>query len=138
MSNRRIDSKADVELFLAELKMILESDTFVVKRDLDILMKKKGEDPKDPCTTANTMATLEYDKNDVYEELKKLTIREYAETIIYDRDSTWPPFFVFYRNIQSQNVYIKVKIRDRQSGKVFCVSFHFARYPVTNSLPYAN
>ena len=138
MSNSRIDSKEDVELFLTELKTILESDSFVVQRDLDILLKKKDEAANDPYTTANTLAALDFDKSDVYEQLKKLTVQEYAETIIDNRDSTWPPFFVFYRNIQSREVYIKVKIRDKQSGKVFCVSFHFARYSNTNPLPYAN
>lgn len=138
MSNSRIASRIEVEQFLADLKSILESDTFVVQRDLDILPKKKGEDPTDPFTTFNTMAALDFDKNDVCEQLKKLTITEYAETIIDNRDVTWPAFFVFYRNIQSRDVYIKVKIRDQQSGKVFCVSFHFARYPKPDPLPYAN
>ncbi|MGN0831960.1 MAG: hypothetical protein ACI4NI_11815 [Candidatus Ornithospirochaeta sp.] len=137
MNNKRIDSKAEVETFLSDLKEILESDTFVIERDLDILLKKKGESANDPYSTDNTLATLEYDKTDVCRELKKLTVREYSETIIDNRDSALPPFYVFYRNIQSQDVYIKVKIRDRQTGKVFCVSFHFARFPNTKPFPYA-
>ena len=138
MSNSRIDSKAEVEQFLTDLKAILESDTFVVQRDLDILLKKKTESPTDPYTTANTLAALDFDKTDVCEQLKELTVGEYAETIIDNRDATWPAFFVFYKNIQARDVYIKVKIRDQQSGKVFCVSFHFARYPKPDPLPYAN
>ena len=42
MNIKRIDSKAEVETFLSDLKEILESDTFVIERDLDILLKKKG------------------------------------------------------------------------------------------------
>lgn len=95
MSNSRIDSKDVVELFLSELKDILESDTFVVQRDLDVLLKKKGKAANDPYTTANTLAALDFNKNDVYEQLKKLTVQEYAETIIDNRDSTWPPFLYF-------------------------------------------
>ena len=134
--NSRIDSKEFVEQFLSELKAILESDTFVIERDLDILPKKRNESATDPYTTINTMADLEFDANDVREELKAITVEDYAETMLDDRNVTAPPFFVFYRNIQTRYVYIKVKIRDRATGKVFCVSFHFARYPKPSPLPY--
>lgn len=134
--NSRIDSKEFVEQFLSELKTILESDTFVIERDLDILPKKRNERAKDPYTTINTMAVLEFDANDVCEELKAITVEDYAETMLDDRNEAAPPFFVFYRNIQTRDVYIKVKIRDRATGKVFCVSFHFARYPKPSPLPY--
>ena len=134
--NLRIDSKEFVEQFLSELKAILESDTFVIERDLDILPKKRNESATDPYTTTNTMAALEFDANDVCEELKAITVEDYAETMLDDRNEAAPPFFVFYRNIQTRYVYIKVKIRDRATGKVFCVSFHFARYPKPSPLPY--
>lgn len=134
--NSRIDSKEIVEKFLGELKAILESDTFVIERDLDILPKKRNESATDPYTTINTMVDLEFDANDVCEELKAITVEDYAETMLDDRNVTAPPFFVFYRNIQTRDVYIKVKIRDRATGKVFCVSFHFARYPKPSPLPY--
>lgn len=134
--NSRIDSKEFVEQFLSELKTILESDTFVIERDLDILPKKRNERARDPYTTINTMAVLEFDANDVCEELKAITVEDYAETMLDDRNEAAPPFFVFYRNIQTRDVYIKVKIRDRATGKVFCVSFHFARYPKPSPLPY--
>lgn len=134
--NSRIDSKEFVEQFLSELKAILESDTFVIERDLDILPKKRNESAKDLYTTTNTMAALEFDANDVCEELKAITVEDYAETMLDDRNEAAPPFFVFYRNIQTRDVYIKVKIRDRATGKVFCVSFHFARYPKPSPLPY--
>lgn len=134
--NSRIDSKEFVEQFLSKLKTILESDKFVIERDLDILPKKRNESAKDLYTTANTMAALEFDANDVCEELKAITVEDYAETMLDDRNEAAPPFFVFYRNIQTRYVYIKVKIRDRATGKVFCVSFHFARYPKPSPLPY--
>lgn len=134
--NSRIDSKEFVEQFLSELKAILESDTFVIERDLDILPKKRNESATDSYTTINTMADLELDANDVCEELKAITVEDYAETMLDDRNVDAPPFFVFYRNIQTRDVYIKVKIRDKATGKVFCVSFHFARYPKPSPLPY--
>lgn len=108
----------------------------MIERDLDILPKKRNESATDPYTTINTMVDLEFDANDVCEELKAITVEDYAETMLDDRNVTAPPFFVFYRNIQTRDVYIKVKIRDRATGKVFCVSFHFARYPKPSPLPY--
>lgn len=108
----------------------------MIERDLDILPKKRNERARDPYTTINTMAVLEFDANDVCEELKAITVEDYAETMLDDRNEAAPPFFVFYRNIQTRYVYIKVKIRDRATGKVFCVSFHFARYPKPSPLPY--
>lgn len=117
--NSRIDSKEFVEKFLGELKAILESDTFVIERDLDILPKKRNEIAKDLYTTTNTMAALEFDANDVCEELKAITVEDYAETMLDDRNVAAPPFFVFYRNIQTRDVYIKVKIRIGRLEKYF-------------------
>ena len=108
----------------------------MIERDLDILPKKRNESATDPYTTINTMADLEFDANDVCEELKAITVEDYAETMLDNRNVDAPPFFVFYRNIQTRDVYIKVKIRDRATGKVFCVSFHFARYLKPSPLPY--
>lgn len=48
---------------------------------MDILPKKKKESATDSYTTANTMAALEFDANDVCEELKAITVKDYAETM---------------------------------------------------------
>lgn len=100
------------------------------------MLKKKSEHPTDPYTTSNTLLALDYDKNDVFNQLMSLDIREYMETFIDDLDSSLPPFYAFAKVIKSKNVYVKVKIRDRQRRKIFCVSFHFARYPFPQRLPY--
>jgi len=52
-------------------------------------------------------------------------------------DPALPPFYAFVKEIMGRMVYIKVKIRDRNRCKVFCVSFHFPRFPVPSRLPYA-
>ena len=59
---------------------------------MDILPKKKKESATDPYTTANTMAALEFDANDVCEELKAITVNDYAETMFDDRNAAAPPF----------------------------------------------
>lgn len=136
MSVSQRDSKEAVDGFIVELKEILTSCTFDINSDLDILLKKSSEDPLDPYTTANTLAELEFDKNDVKEQLLSIKVSDYVETIIDDKNAAFPPFLVFCKEIQKRDVYIKVKIRDRAKGRIFCVSFHFARYPFRHPLPY--
>ena len=58
---------------------------------MDIFPKKKNEMLTDPYTTANTMAALDFDTNDVCEELKTITVKDYAETILDDRNVAAPP-----------------------------------------------
>lgn len=136
--NSVIEPKEKVENFISELKSILLSPNFNVARDLDILPKKASEDRFDPYTTQNTMIELGFDSEDVRNELLKIGVEDYSETLIDFMGSTLPPFYVFFRDIQSREIYIKVKIRDSVTGKVFCISFHFARKPAPKPLPYSN
>ncbi|OGO80198.1 MAG: hypothetical protein A2Y21_05110 [Clostridiales bacterium GWC2_40_7] len=100
------------------------------------MLKKSNELPSDPYTTANTLLALDFDKNDVLSQLLALNITEYMETFIDDKDNSLPPFFAFGKTVRNRDVYIKVKIRSRKNCKVFCVSFHFARYPLPVNRPY--
>lgn len=136
MSQKIISSEVEVREFLKELKELLTDHRFDVSRDLDIMMKKKNESPIDPYTSVNTLLALEFDKNDVLNQLLTLEVSEYMETFIDDMNNSLPPFFAFAKSIKNRDVYIKAKIRNRQNCKVFCVSFHFARYPFKENLPY--
>lgn len=118
-------TQEDVNLFLSSLQGILCSKVF----DLTILPKKRTEDPDDPYTTANTMLALNYNSEDVVDRLQELQIGDYSETIIDDKGAALPPFFVFYLCISGRDIYIKVKIKNLNNNKIFCVSFHFAKYP---------
>ena len=131
-----ISEQKEVCLFLSQLKTILQSPKFNLDTDLDILMKKKNEDPCDPFTTENTLSELAFDSIDVVRELLKIEICNYVETVTDNKNPSFPPFFVFRREINKKEVYIKVKIRDKLNNKVFCVSFHFARHPFQKPLPY--
>jgi len=121
-----------VNTYLTDLKHILMSEPY----ELDILPRKKGEDPLDPCTTENTMLDLDYDTEDVKNELLSLTKRDYIETIVDDKDSGRPPFRVFGKLVKNKDVYIKVKIRNKTANQIFCVSFHYPRYPLKKK-PYS-
>lgn len=137
VSLKIISSEDDVRMFLMELKEILSDPNFDVAKDLDILLKKKNELPTDPYTTFNTMQTLEFDRHDVKNQLLALDASEYMETFIDDKDNSLPPFYAFGKTIKNREVYIKAKIRDRKNCKVFCVSFHFARFPLPINRPYS-
>jgi hypothetical protein len=132
-----ISPESDVIIFLKELKEVLTDPGFDASRDLDILPKKKNESPTDPYTTFNTLQALDFDRHDVKNQLLALDITEYMETFIDDKDNSLPPFFAFGKTIKNREVYIKAKIRDRKNCRVFCVSFHFARFPLPNQRPYA-
>lgn len=137
MSTKVISSETEVDGFLRDLKGILTDVDFDVSVDLDILNKKRTESPTDPYTTFNTLQALSFDRYDVVKQLLCLDVSDYIETFIDDKDNTLPPFYTFGKDINNREVYIKVKIRDKKNHKVFCVSFHFARYPLLAIRPYA-
>lgn len=136
MGQKIISSEEEVKNFIIELKEILSDSDFNVDSDLDILLKKKSELPTDPYTTANTLLELDFDRHDVFNQLLSLQISNYMETLIDDLNNSLPPFYAFAKVIKNKDVYIKVKIRDGQRRKIFCISFHFARYPFQQRLPY--
>ena len=121
--NSYIEPLNEVITYLTDLKHILTS----VPHDLDIMPRKKDEDPLDLYTTENTMLDLDYDTEDVKNELLSLTEKDYIETIVDDKGSSRPPFRVFGKLVKNKEVYIKTKIRIKTTNQVFCVSFHYPR-----------
>lgn len=117
--NSYIATREQVREFIEELKEVLNSPHC----DLDILPKKKGEESHDPYTTENTLIDLEYDTNDVKDELKKLTEKYYIETIKDNKNEDRPHFWVFGEEINLKEVYIKVKIKNRAKTKCFAYLF---------------
>jgi len=102
LSTKVVSSKSEVETFLKEIKETLGSMDFNVSRDFDILLKKRSENAIDPHTTGNTLLALDFDKNDVVDQLMVLDLSEYLETFIDDKDNSLPPFFAFAKSIQSK------------------------------------
>ena len=94
--------KAEVEEFLKTLKEILTN------KDFDILFRKKNESIDDPYITSNTLAALNYDKEDVKNELLKLKIFNYVETLVDIKDISGPRLYVFIKEIGKRDVYIKI------------------------------
>lgn len=120
--------------FLGELKNILYNEGFSIDKDFTIIKSKK-KSGKERFSTPYTMLDLDYDASDIVERLKELTIREYSETLV-DKDDINPPLlFVFGKDINGKQIYIKLKIKGSQTRHVLCVSFHYAEEKMT--FPYA-
>lgn len=120
--------------FLKELKNILQSEEFNIDRDFTIIKSKK-KSGKEQYSTPYTLLDLDYDVSDVVDRLKELTVREYSETLV-DKDDTNPPLlFVFGKDINGKQIYVKLKIKGGQTRHVLCVSFHYAEEKMT--FPYA-
>lgn len=97
------------------------------------MSKKTGEDEQ--FSTRYTMLDLDYDVSDIVERLRELTIQEYSETLL-DKDDLDPPLlFVFGKDIQRRQVYVKLKIKNETSDHVLVVSFHYAKHEM--KFPYA-
>lgn len=125
--------KKEVIDFLSDLKKILRSEEFNIDNDLTVIRSKK-KPGKEQYSTPYTLLDLEYDVSDIVERLKELTIREYSETLV-DIDDVQPPLlFVFGKDINNKQIYIKLKIKGDQARHVLCVSFHYAEKKM--SFPY--
>ena len=119
-------TKKDVIAFLDEMKAILRKEDFNINTDITLIRKKKKEEDE-KFSTPYTLLDLDYDISDVVERLKELTIEEYSETKI-DKDNLDPPLlFVFGKNINNKQVYVKLKMKGDQPRHVLCVSFHYAK-----------
>ena len=111
------------------MKATLCSDEFELEKDLDILISYDENRPG--YANAETLDDLGYGKADVRNTLLSITPQDYSETLPDIKDTTTPAFRVFGKCINKKEIYIKVKIRDKAHGQIFCVSFHYALHQVT-------
>ena len=127
MKDKFISTKDEVEQFITDINKICSMKKFNIDRDFDLLLKYE---PDNIYSTQNTLLQLDFDRYDVLNEIKNLKVSDYVETAIDRKDNTLPNLFIFNKKIQGKDIYIKVKIRNINNNKIFCISFHFARYDV--------
>lgn len=126
--------KKEVIAFLEELQDILGKENFDIDADITLIRAKKRKE-YEMYSTPYTLLDLDYDIYDVVDRLKELTVKEYSETLI-DKDDINPPLlFVFGKDINNKQVYVKLKIKGNPSRYVLCVSFHYAKEQMV--FPYA-
>ena len=127
-----LSDKKDVKKFLDELKAIINDVSFDSNDDLIIIKSSKDEVQ---YSTRYTLLDLDYDTVDVVDRLKELTVSDYSETLI-DKDDDKPPLlFVFGKDINNRQVYIKLKIKGENNRRILCLSFHYAKHKM--KFPYA-
>jgi len=127
MADGFIESLEQVEKYLANIRYILCSDNFDVEKDIDIILSTVAG------TTGrknfDTIGDLSYTKTDIKNALLSLTSSDYSETLPDIKDASAPLLYVFGKTVKDKELYIKVKIRNRTTRQVFCLSFHYAEYP---------
>lgn len=127
-----LSDKKDVKKFLDDLKTIINDVSFDSNDDLIIIKSSKDEVQ---YSTRYTLLDLDYDTVDVVDRLKELTVSDYSETLI-DKDDDKPPLlFVFGKDINNRQVYIKLKIKGENNRRISCLSFHYAKHKM--KFPYA-
>ncbi|MDD4525791.1 MAG: hypothetical protein PHX95_08105 [Lachnospiraceae bacterium] len=103
------------------------SDSFDINENF-VLIQSNKQYNKERFSTPYTLIDLDYDTSDVVDRLKELSASEYSETL-FDRDDFNPPLlFVFGKDINGKQIYIKLKIREIDAERVLCVSFHYAEH----------
>lgn len=130
----RIDSKDAVEQFLNKAKEILNDKNFDIKNNFSLkqVRERTGDD-----RNRTTMIELGFNVKDVIEEIKKLSVKDYKETVIDNMPGKKNPFYCFVKFIDIDQVYIKFKLSEVKGKQIFCVSFHFVDYPVADhEFPY--
>lgn len=130
----RIDSKDAVEQFLNKAKEILNDKNFDIKNNFSLkqVRERTGDD-----RNRTTMIELGFNVKDVIGEIKKLSVKDYKETVIDNMPGKKNPFYCFVKFIDIDQVYIKFKLSEVKGKQIFCVSFHFVDYPVADhEFPY--
>ena len=119
-------SPSDVVTLLATLNDIFSDEDFDIDKSFFFIDNHKNR---------QTLMDLDYGYADVVAELKELQVSDYSESLL-DRDNLNPPIlYVFGKTIKGSEIYIKIKIREQESRRVICVSFHHAEHSMPH--PYA-
>ncbi len=121
-------TKGNIEIFLKELKNILE----IPISKLNIIPR---EDKPEEYSTEYCLRDLEFEIEDVKEELKKLKLSEYVECCPDERNVKSNDYYVFSKMYHQKQVYIKLKIQSYDKKSILCMSFHYAEYEITK-FPY--
>ena len=129
-----LSERSVVKDFLAQMNSVLSNDSFNIDRDFFFQRIRESDEPDDEYTNENTMLELGFNTADVVAVLKTLGLDDYSESIVDNVADGFKIFFVFGKKIRGRDIYIKVRMKERrktQDKYEFCISFHFARHPIT-------
>lgn len=112
----------EINKFIKNVKKIINADTFDPKKHF-ILAKRKNDFSNTIYSNQNTLLYLNYNHNDVINEINQLTISDYYETIM-DVVGNECLLYVFKKKIKGEDIYIKLTIKNDKI--IFCISFHIS------------
>jgi len=118
--DENIEEVGKLKFFLQKLHHLIGDSNCLI----DIQRKRRGEDPLDPNNTNNTIIDLGYDSEEIREELLTLKISDYIKTVKDRVRPNTPNYWIFSKNINGRDIYIKLKICD--VNKIYLMSFHYA------------
>ena len=127
--NQYVAKREIIEEFLKDLKSLLDSPDFDI--ETKFILTRNRSDGKNGAT----LVALDFDKSDVANELKKLTISNYYQSVPDDKNPSMPDLHVFYIFVLEREIYVKIRIQ--YVDNVLCVSFHFPLYS-HGEMPYKN
>ena len=78
---------------------------------------------------AKTIATLGISPNAQREVIKEIQVTDYSEGPIKNLLNAWGDLWVFGKDINGHEVYIKIAY-GRPNSSTICVSFHIAEFPM--------
>lgn len=130
----RIETRLEIQTYLDKLKYALQSESAVIEFAKERFVDKERNIQ---YTNQYTVSTLFPDVDVVTalkEELIKLTVDEYIETVKDINRPKYSEFRVFVRKYSKLDVYIKIRVElvnlTHVSGEIliFVMSFHFAEF----------
>jgi hypothetical protein len=124
-----IEGFENVRFFLKKLQHFLNDSNC----QLDIQRGRKGQDRSDPNTTINTMLELEYNSEDIKEELLSLKTSDYIKTVRDKKRPESSDYWVFSKKVKGRDIYIKLKIYS--VNKIHLMSFHYPNFAIEDK-PY--
>lgn len=132
------DDLVRVTAFIAKLKYVLADPNCQIRLQFD-----RRNDANRPVRYTNryTISKL-FSKLDpvkvMKRELANLSVQDYVETISDRTKTNLSDFYVFSKEYEGSNVYIKIRVEALSpqafgQNYVFVMSFHFAEFPISHS-----
>ena len=104
MDDEYIEEVEKVKYFLQKLHYLISES----KCQIDIQRKRRAENPLDPYSTNNTIIDLDYDSEDIREELLTLETSDYIKTVKDTIRPDTPNYWIFSKSIKCKDIYIKL------------------------------
>jgi len=137
--NKVPKTRVEVETYLSKLKYALSQESTIINFQEDRYVDRGREKEYTNTYTVAQLFPDESPKDAMKRELGNLKVYEYMETVKdlrYPKRSEW---WVFGKQYNSKDTYIKFRVEIVQRNHIFVMSFHFSTIPFSEaSFPFAD